>query len=179
MERILDSFIDFYRDLKQRSQLLAESQERQEQEIQQYKEQAQTASMRNEELQKSLSQAQTDRQVYLEELEFALNSNITYAAARQAGVDALNMKLQRVQSRLMEAKSEQTVLKSALDFENDRITQATRELTGERQKSTQLTSERQTLEADLRSRQSFMMELQGRVERLTTDMEIAHNSLTV
>lgn len=163
--------------MKQRSQVLDESKEKQAQEAQQYKEQAQTTSARNLELKLSLDAAVQNKKNYMEELELALTENISYVVAWQTEVDALNMKLLRMQRWLTQAESEQSVLSSIIIFANDKMEEAQRELAVETRQSTQLASEKQALEVDLHNQQSYMIELQSWVERLMTNLEIANSNM--
>ena len=92
LDGILDSFVRFYTDLKAKEQQIEATAETKDREIQQYKEQAGVATAQNKTLATSLEKAMADKKLYREELEFALQENMLYAAKRQLDVDQLSLR---------------------------------------------------------------------------------------
>ena len=177
LDGILDSFVRFYSDLKAKEQHIEETAVTKDKELLQYKEQAGAATKQNKELETSLEKAMADKKLYREELEFALQENMLYAAKRQLDVDQLSLDNRAARRELNRAKQEKEVLGTALTFANEKLEEARQSLQDEKSKAVEWVTTKIALEEDLRQRQSFASELQGQVERLTTGYETATKSL--
>lgn len=177
LEGILESFVNFYRDLKQKSLSLAEENRRQAQQLEEYRDQAQAASTRSNELQQNLEAALADKKQYMDDLWTAINDNVVYASSMQAEVNTLQMQARHLQRRLESRANEVNVLQTALDFATTEADKARMELAQQKGQVTTLTTEKQAIEEDLKQRQSQVSDLQSRIERLMTDLDIAYTSL--
>lgn len=90
LDGILDSFITFYRNLKDTSQTLNKAQLKKNEEIQAAKDQMKYKDEQSEQLKVSLEEALKTKKVYMEELKAALFENTKYAAQAQGKYDFLN-----------------------------------------------------------------------------------------